>query len=62
MRYFCFVILLERAEYSSGIFQFTERAGERQGAVEARGIEVFQDQTLPKISPGLMEGVAAPFP
>lgn len=49
MRYFCFVILLERAEYSSGIFQFAEWAGERQGAGEARGIEVFQDQTLPKI-------------
>ena len=51
------MILLERAEYSSGIFQFAEQAGERQGAGEARGIEVLQDEILPKTRPGLMEGV-----
>lgn len=47
-RYFCFVILLERAEYSSDIFQFAEQAGERQGAREARGIEVFQEPDTSK--------------
>lgn len=47
-RYFCFVILLERAEHSSDIFQFTEQAGERKGAGEARGIEVFQEPDTSK--------------
>ena len=48
MRYFCFTILLERAEYSSDIFQFAEQAGKRQGAGETREIEVFQEPDTSK--------------
>lgn len=43
------MILLERAEYSSGIFQFAEQAGERQEPGRQEKLRYFKNQTLPKI-------------
>lgn len=58
-RYFCFVILLERAKYSSdSTFQFAQQAGEGQGFREARRASsgILKSKHFPQTGPCLMEG------